>query len=222
MQADSEIRILIADDHAMFRDALRNLLEAERGLCVVGEARDGREVLDRVGELKPDVLLLDLALPQMSGIEVLRELSELPVDIRTIVLTAAIERGQLVDALKLGARGVILKEMATQLLFKGIRAVMAGQYWVGHDGVVDLVNSLRAAAALPRDSRNGSDSRLSKRELEIVDAIVDGCTNKDIAKKFSLSEQTVKHHLTKIYHKVGVTNRLELALYAMNHQLSSD
>ncbi len=215
-----EIRILIADDHAMFRDALRNLLEAEPGMRVVGEAKNGREVIDSVKELKPDLLLLDLAMPNVSGIDVLQELSDLPSEVRTIMLTAEIDKGQVVEALTLGARGVILKEMATQLLFKGIRAVMAGEYWLPHDSVGDLVNSLRTATGQPeKDPHQRDGVRLSRRDLQIAEAIVEGCTNKDIAEKYSLSEQTVKHHLTKIYRKIGITTRMELALYAMNHSL---
>jgi two-component system nitrate/nitrite response regulator NarL len=218
---EQDVRILIADDHPMFRDALRNLLEQERGYHVVGEAADGGEVIEQVKELKPGLLLLDLAMPQMSGLDVLRSLSDLSSEVRIIVLTAAIERAQVVEALKLGARGVILKDMAPTLLFKGIRAVLAGEYWVGHGDVADLVDSLRAgkAAASPEAS-NGNGFHLSPRELEIVAAIVEGCTNKDIARTFSLSEQTVKHHLTNIFAKVGVSNRLELAFFALQHRLT--
>jgi DNA-binding NarL/FixJ family response regulator len=111
--------------------------------------------------------------------------------------------------------------MATQLLFKGIRAVMAGEYWVGHGDIFDLVQSLRAGTSgAGTEAPGNSSSHLSPRELEVVAAIVEGCTNKDIAQKFSLSEQTVKHHLTNIFAKVGVSNRLELALYAVHHNLT--
>ena len=207
---EHDVRILIADDHPIFRDALRNLLEQEPGYHVVGEAADGGEVIEKLKELKPDLLLLDLAMPQMSGLEVLSNLSDHPGDLRIIVLTAAIERSEVVEALKLGARGVILKDMATALLFKGIRAVLAGEYWVGRNDVADLVDSLRAGkTAAVAEALAGNNFHLSPRELEVVAAIVEGCTNKDIARKFSLSEQTVKHHLTNIFAKVGVSNRLD-------------
>jgi DNA-binding NarL/FixJ family response regulator len=219
---EQDVRILIADDHAMFRDAVRNLLEQEPDLHVVGEAANGREVIERVRRLRPGILLLDLAMPQLSGLEILRALSDLSIEVRTIMLTAAIERHEVVEALKLGARGVILKEMATKLLFKAIRAVMAGEHWVGHGGIADLLDSLRAAsAAAPTGANGGNGFHLSLREREIVAAIVEGFTNKDIARKFSLSEQTVKHHLTNIFAKVGVSNRLELALFAVHHKLAA-
>ncbi|MGB8769148.1 MAG: response regulator transcription factor, partial [Candidatus Korobacteraceae bacterium] len=130
---DPSVRILIADDHTIFRDGLRRLLEAEPELEVAGEAADGAEAVTQTRHLTPDILLLDLAMPRMPGMDVLRELSATDDDLRTkiIVLTAAVERIQIVQALQMGARGVVMKEAATQLLMKAIRTVMAGQYWVG-------------------------------------------------------------------------------------------
>lgn len=218
---DQGVRIIIADAHPMFRDALRDLLEQESEFKVVGEAAEGGEVIEKVKQLNPDLLLLDFAMPQISWLEVLRSLSTLPVQVRTIVLANAIERFQIFEALKFGARGVILKDVATLLLFKGIRAVLAGEYWVGRSDVAELIDSLRngnPASLLQPSSGNGS--HLTQRELEIVSAIVEGCTNKDIAQTLSLSEQTVKHHLTNIYAKLGVSNRLELAFYAVHHNLT--
>jgi len=218
---DQGVRIIIADAHPMFRDALRDLLEQQSEFKVVGEAADGGEVIEKVKQLNPDLLLLDFAMPQISGLEVLRSLSTLPVQVRTIVLANAIERFQVFEALKFGARGVILKDVATPLLFKGIRAVLAGEYWVAHGDVAELIDSLRNGnPASPLQTSSGKGSHLTQRELEIVSAIVEGCTNKDIAQTLSLSEQTVKHHLTSIYAKLGVSNRLELAFYAVHHNLT--
>ena len=218
---DQGVRIIIADAHPMFRDALRDLLEQQSEFKVVGEAADGGEVIEKVKQLNPDLLLLDFAMPQISWLEVLRSLSTLPVQVRTIVLANAIERFQVFEALKFGARGVILKDVATPLLFKGIRAVLAGEYWVAHGDVAELIDSLRNGnPASPLQTSSGKGSHLTQRELEIVSAIVEGCTNKDIAQTLSLSEQTVKHHLTSIYAKLGVSNRLELAFYAVHHNLA--
>jgi DNA-binding NarL/FixJ family response regulator len=213
------VRILIADDHPIFRDGLRRLLEAEREFRVVGEAADGEETVKLARQLKPDILLLDVAMPRVPGLEALRELASLPTPVRTLLLTAGIERKQIVEALQLGARGVVLKESATELLLKGIRAVMAGQYWVGRESVTDLVRTLHELMPPPGTEAQQKKFGLTPRELEVVSTIVAGYTNKDIAEKFSISEQTVKHHLTNVFDKLGVSNRLELALFAVNHHL---
>ncbi len=211
-------RILIADDHTIFRDGLRRLLESEPEFQVVGEAADGVEALQSVQQLKPDILLLDLAMPRMPGLETLRELATQGAAVKVILLTAAIEKRQIIEALQTGARGVIMKDAATQLLLKGIRTVMGGQFWVGREAVADMVGYLRDKAAQQPPSPAKAYG-LTKRELEILSTIVSGLSNKEIAQKFSLSEDTVKHHLTNIFDKVGVSSRLELALFAINHRL---
>ncbi|HLY62434.1 MAG TPA: response regulator transcription factor [Terriglobia bacterium] len=213
------IRILIADDHAIFRDGLRRLLTAEPGLCVVGEAADGDEAVALTQKLKPDVLLLDLAMPRTPGMEALQELSKMAAPVRTILLTAAVERAHIVEALQLGARGVVMKESATQVLLKAIHGVMQGDYWVGRESVSDLVKTLRdLSPSAPEDPRK-KQFKLTPREFEVIAAIVTGYNNKDIAQRFAISEQTVKHHLTNIFDKLGVSSRLELALFAVNHSL---
>jgi two-component system nitrate/nitrite response regulator NarL len=215
------IRILIADDHLIFRAGLRRLLEAEPGFLVVGEATNGEETVRRVRELLPDILLLDLAMPGVPGLEALRQLDEAASPVRTILLTAAIEKEELVKALQLGARGLVMKESAIDLLFRSIRSVSAGEYWVGRQRVSDLLDSLRAkvvpTAAAPAAARKRFG--LTPRELEITTTIAAGYSNKEIAKRLTISEDTVKHHLSSIFDKTGVSSRLELALFAVNHQL---
>jgi len=215
------IDIVISDDHAIFREGVRKLLEAQPELRVVGEAEDGEETIRVVRQLKPHVLLLDISLPKMTGIEALRELSKLGVQTRTIVLTAAIEREQVVEALQLGAHGIVLKHSSLDLLLKSIRCVNDGQYWVGQESVSDLIQALRRMNPSQSLSAGSPDFGLTSREKQVIALIGAGYTNKDLARKLGISEHTAKHHLTNIFDKLGVSNRLELVLYAIDHRLIS-
>jgi DNA-binding NarL/FixJ family response regulator len=219
---DGKLRILIADDHTILRDGLKHLLGADPRLRVVGEARDGDEAVKLVAELRPDILLLDLCMPRASGMDALRRLARNPGPTRVIILAAEIPKGQIAEALQLGARGIVSKETAAATLLEAIHVVAGGKFWVGREAVVDISKGI---AALERST--GTDERpknfgLTARELEIVAAVVGGHSNREIARKLSISEQTVKHHLTNVFDKVGVFNRLELALFAINHHLIRD
>ena len=227
------VRIVIADDHPIFRDGLRRLLEAESNLKVIGEACDGAEAVKLARQLKPDILLLDLAMPRHPGLEALRDLSNGSASsqssasspgaasnpVRVILLTAAAEKNQIVEALQLGARGVVLKDSATQLLLKAIQTVMAGEYWVGRESVSNLVQYLRTLVQSSGEEARQRKFGLTPRELEIVSTVVAGYSNKEIAEYFKISEDTVKHHLSNIFDKLGVSTRLELALFAVNQSL---
>jgi len=250
------IRILMADDHPMFRQGLRVLLESNEDFDIVGEATNGSETVLMAQQLLPDVLLLDVSMPGMSGFDVLRQISGLE-NVRTIMLTAGITKSDIVQALQLGSRGVVWKDVGAEILCKSIRCVMNEQLWVSRETVSHLVDTLRTMPGQPRSDSNPSggsppagettvarrkdagaepgektDDRVSfnksggrkfgltARELEIITAIVDGQSNRDIALTYKISEYTVKHHLTRIFDKVGVFSRLELAMFAIHHDLN--
>jgi DNA-binding NarL/FixJ family response regulator len=211
------VRIVVADDHPIFRDGLRRLLEAEPDLAVVGEAVDAAQAIALAATLHPDIVLLDVAMPRVSGIEAVHSLVALPTPPRVILLTAAIETADILKAMQQGARGVVLKESATALLLKAIRIVMDGGYWVGRESVSDLLMALQALG--PESDQPTTTYSLTQRELQIIALIVEAAGNKKIAETLNISEKTVKHHLTNIFEKLGVTSRLELALFAAQHNI---
>lgn len=219
MKDNEDIGIVIADEHAICREALRNLLEREPGFAITGEASDGEEALERVQSTKPGALLLDLSIPRPTAMDVLTRLRDQHDSTPVLLLAESLDGAQAVESLKLGARGVVLKESAPQILFKSIRAAVAGEYWIGRSITRHLVDALRnGGSTSPSDFQNAPFS-LTHRELEIIAEVAEGCTNRNIAEKLSIAEQTVKHHLTSIFQKVGVSNRLELAVFAMHRRI---
>lgn len=214
MPDPTPVRVLIADDHPIFRMGLRRLLDTEPGFEVIGEASDGQQAVTLVRSLQPDLLLLDVAMPVTNGLEVLRQLGAETSRLRTVLLTASIDPSDTQLALRLGASGVLLKTSATDLIFKCMRSVMEGQYWFGRDALRSLVDAvLRSEQVQP--AANTRPFGLTARELEVVALVATGASNRDIAHHLNLSEETVKHHLSKIFDKTGQSSRVELALFAV-------
>jgi two-component system nitrate/nitrite response regulator NarL len=217
-RTDRLIRIVLADDHPVVRIGVRNMLSSNPGFEVVGEAADGDEAITQTLELEPDILLLDVQMPRLPGLEAMRAIMNGTPTVKIILLTSLISTQQIIEALQIGARGIVIKDALSDHLQTAVRTVVAGDYWIGGKRVVNLVSALHTLmqqAAVPTRKTYG----LTPRELEVVGCIVEGCSNRDIAKQFSLSEETVKRHLSNIFDKTGVSTRLELALFAIAHQL---
>jgi DNA-binding NarL/FixJ family response regulator len=214
------IRIVIADDHPIFRDGLRKLLVLEEDFRVVAEARDGKEVLEVLDEYQPDILLLDLKMPGLDGLTALQKLQNARTKTKVIVLTASEDKNQFVQAMKFGTCGIVLKQTATDLLIKSIRKVHAGEIWLDSHTTAAVMRQFSSPLdSAPLGSRDRERSPLSQREREIVVLVAQGFKNKEMAEKMFISEQTVKNHLHNIFDKLGVSDRLELALYAIHKNI---
>jgi len=213
------IRIVVADDHPVVRFGVKNMLMSEPGFEVVGEAGDGDDAITQTLEFEPDILLLDLSMPRLPGLEAMRAIMTKSPRVKIVLLTAEISPQQIIEALQIGARGIVLKESVAGDLSQALRAVLSGDYWIGGERVANLLKALHElmalAAAVPERKTYG----LTPRELEVVTCIVEGCSNRDIAKQFTISEETVKRHLSNVFDKTGVSTRLELALFAIAHKL---
>jgi two-component system, NarL family, nitrate/nitrite response regulator NarL len=210
------VRILVADDHAIFRDGLRRLLEGSDDVSIVGEASNGNECIKMLAKLKPDILLLDLRMPEKDGLGVLEEINFDSMTTRVIVLTAAEDDRDVVRAMRLGARGVVLKQSASDLLLKSIRKVSDGEIWLDNRMTAEVIDAFKKSSEA---GQRREKPLLSDREKEIVQLVAQGFRNREIGEKLFISEQTVKNHLHNIFDKLGVSDRLELALYAIHHRL---
>jgi DNA-binding NarL/FixJ family response regulator len=195
----------------------------EEDFTVVGEASDGQVVLDQLKEVEPDILLLDLKMPQLDGLAVLQMLRECGNSTKVILLTASDNKKEHLQAMKLGCAGIILKQTAPELIVKGIRKVISGEIWLDSQTTVAV---MRQFASVNDVEFRASDvpttrprSTLSKREREIVYLVAQGFKNKEMAERMLITEQTVKNHMHNIFEKLGVSDRLELALYAIHNGL---
>lgn len=219
-QPGKPVSILIADDDPIVRKAVRSVLEGSPGFTVTGEADDGKTAIELVSRLAPDILLLDLLMPHLPGLETLRAITSANIETRALLLCSTITNRQVLEALQLGARGVLLKSNLEELV-RAIEAVMSGAYWIQGKSVLNVMQIVEELTASTRlEKRPANRFQLTSRELEIVSLITQGYTNKDIAQSLSIAEETVKRHLTNIFNKVGMSNRLELALFAIENGLA--
>jgi DNA-binding NarL/FixJ family response regulator len=204
----------------MFREGLRSVLVSDPSFHVVGQATTGHDALSLVRAKKPDLLLLDIELPDPPALVVLRQIEEEGIDVRTVLLGRTIPEPEMVEALELSAKGTLDDTAPAPLVLKCIRTVMKGQYWVGRESVSSLIDGLKRAR-VERETPRRPKFGLTERQTEIVAAIVEGLNNPEIAHKLGISQDTVKQHLTAVFDKCGVSTRLELALFARDHELVS-
>jgi DNA-binding NarL/FixJ family response regulator len=209
------IRVALVDDHQIVLHGLRQLFERHDEFEVVCCCSDASTAIDTVIALRPDVLVLDLRMPEQSGLDVLRALAERGTATRSVLLTAAIKDEEVLEAVKIGAMGLVLKESAPEVLLECVRSVHRGESWIERETVT---RALRTALDREAAARRG-DEALTPREIEIVRMVAQGLRNKAIAERLAISEGTVKVHLHNIYEKFGVDGRLELLLRAQQQGL---
>jgi NarL family two-component system response regulator LiaR len=208
---ETPIRVLIVDDHAVVREGLRTFLELQDGIEVIGEARDGEEALELAEQLRPQVILMDLVLPRLGGIEAMRTLHLRRPEARVIVLTSFLDDDKLLPALRAGAAGYLLKNVQPQELARAVRAAAAGEALIDPVVAARLVAALATRAEEPRPS-------LTPRETEVLELLGRGLANKRIARELGIAEKTVKTHVTHVLRKLGVSDRTQAALYAIRQR----
>lgn len=212
------IRVFIADDHALIRQGIKRIIEFEPDIAVVGDASDGQMTIDQVRLLKPDIILLDFHMPDMSGLDVLKALKELDIHSRSIMLTVADDRKTLLECIQFGAEGYILKDSDTVDIVSAIREVKRGESYIDKRLVKLLVETFT-----DHDDKNKDDSKfgeLTERELDVLKSISEGMTNKEVAQALFLSEKTVKNYASSLFRKLGVKDRVQATLYAINNNLT--
>jgi len=212
------IRILIADDYHFYRYGLRLFLEEHDDLNVVGEAGSSEEALAAVGDLKPDVILLDLDLPPEGGLHVLREINSSAPEARVVVLTGLDDEVCLADAIESGAAGYVLKDAQPPLILSAVRSVGRGGTWLQREMTGKLFEEF---TRLARARHNAPERLLTAREVEVLSLLAQGHRNAQIADKLFISERTVKVHITNLFRKLDLTDRVQATRYAIRHRLVS-
>jgi len=218
------IRILIVDGHPIVLEGLHKVFADHPAITVVGEAIDGMDAIEKVVTLEPDVVLMDIKLPRVDGLTVLRSIQTRSPKSKVILFASAEHREEFVEAMKLGCAGVLHKDVPTSLIEKSILKVHAGEIWLDSNTTAAVMRKFSSPAesggAPPTNGKTPRErAQLSQREREIIILIAQGYKNKEIAEKMFITEQTVKNHLHNVFDKLGVSDRLELALYAIHNSL---
>jgi len=223
--SSAPIRVLIADGHPIVLEGLRSVLGQLPTLQLVGEASDGMEAIEKTVSLDPDVVLMELKLPRVDGLTVLRSIQARASRSRVILFSSSENKEDFVEAMKLGCSGILSKDSSITLIEKSIQKVFAGEIWLDSNTTAAVIRQFASPTDFPAVHAGGNGkaarerAQLSQREREIIILIAQGYKNKEIAEKMFITEQTVKNHLHNVFDKLGVSDRLELALYAIHNSL---
>lgn len=204
-----DIRIIIVDDHLLVRQGLKQIIELQGGLKVIGEASNGKDAINTIKELNPDIVLMDINMPILNGIETLKELKLQGIQCKVIMLTIHTEKEYLVEAVKLGASGYVLKDADSDVLIQAIKKAYTGDSYIPFNLVTELIKGY--------NDSNKNKFDLTEREIEVLKAIADGLSNKEIASLLYISEKTVKNHVSNIFRKLDINDRTQAAIYAIKH-----
>ena len=214
-----KLRVMVVDDHALFRRGLQMVLDAEGDLELVGEAGDGAEAVERAQELMPDVVLMDVRMPRRSGIDAARELKDVLPHAKILMLTISDDEADLYDAIKAGASGYLLKEIPIEEVADAIRSVWAGQSRISPSMASKLLTEFAAMSKATDERPQMPSPRLTDREMEVLKLVAQGLNNRDIAKQLFISENTVKNHIRNILEKLHLHSRMEAVVYAVREKL---
>ncbi|OPZ86283.1 MAG: Transcriptional regulatory protein DegU [Firmicutes bacterium ADurb.Bin419] len=214
-----KIRVLIADDHTMVRQGLKQILELENDMSVIAQAPNGEEAVKLAKECSPDVILMDINMPGMNGLQAIKEMKEDNIPSKIIVLTIHEDREYLFKTLQMGAEGYVLKDAEPGVLVEAIRSVNRGQSYIQANMTRELVKEFNKVTL--HDKSKTEESNLTAREVEVLELIAEGMINKEIAKRLYISEKTVKNHVSNIFRKLNVSDRTQAAIYAFKHNMTN-
>jgi len=219
MKQMNKISVLIVDDHSMFRQGLKQILELEEDIQVVGQASNGEEAVRIASEVCPDVILMDINMPGTNGLQAIKELKQSDISSKVIVLTIHEDREYLFKTLQMGAEGYVLKDAEPSVLIEAIRNVYEGESYIQPNMTKELVREFNRITMHEKDKQQ--DNKLTPREIEVLSLIAEGMINKEIAKQLYISEKTVKNHVSNIFKKLNVSDRTQAAIYAFKHNLKN-
>jgi len=219
-ETDVEIlRVMIVDDHALFRRGIQMVLEQEPDLEVIGEAADGAEAIEKAQELMPDVVLMDVRMPRRTGIEATQEIKELLPHAKILMLTISDEEADLYDAIKAGASGYLMKEISIEEVADAIRSVWAGQSRISPSMASKLLTEFAAMSKRADERRQVPAPRLTEREMEVLRLVAEGMNNREIGQALFISENTVKNHIRNILEKLHLHSRMKAVVYAVREKM---